>query len=93
MAGAQAEIKKAVECGYWHMYRFNPDLKKEGKNPFTLDSKEPTGSFQDFIRGEVRYSSLLRTFPEIAEELFAKSEADAKERLENYKRLAAQQEA
>lgn len=93
MAGAQTEIKKAVECGYWHMYRFNPDLKKEGKNPFTLDSKEPTGSFQDFIRGEVRYSSLLRTFPEIAEELFAKSEADAKERLENYKRLAAQQEA
>jgi pyruvate:ferredoxin (flavodoxin) oxidoreductase, homodimeric len=90
MAGAQTEIKKAVEAGYWHMFRFNPELKEQGKNPFTLDSKEPTGSFQDFIRGEVRYTSLLRTFPGIAEELFAKAEENAKERLESYKRLAAQ---
>ena len=90
MAGAQLEIKKAVEAGYWHCYRFNPDLKKEGKNPFILDSTpEPKGNFQDFIKGEVRYSSLLRTFPEVAEELFAKTERDAKERLEKYKKLAA----
>ncbi|MEA5084034.1 MAG: pyruvate:ferredoxin (flavodoxin) oxidoreductase [Lachnospiraceae bacterium] len=90
MSGAQTEIKKAVEAGYWHMYRFNPELKAQGKNPFVLDSKEPTASFQDFIRGEVRYTSLLRTFPGIAEELFLKAEEDAKERLEGYKRLAAQ---
>ena len=89
MAASQLEIKKAVEAGYWHCYRFNPELKEQGKNPFTLDSTpEPNGSFQDFIRGEVRYSSLLRTFPEIAEELFAKAEEDAKERLETYKKLA-----
>jgi len=89
MAGAQNEIKKAVEAGYWHCYRFNPELKAEGKNPFVLDStREPKGSFQDFIKGEVRYSSLLRTFPDIAGELFAKAEANAKERLENYIRLA-----
>ncbi len=89
MSGAQAEIKKAVDAGYWHMFRFNPTLKKEGKNPFVLDSpKEPKGNFQEFIKGEVRYSSLLRTFPEIAEELFQKCEKDAKERLENYVRLA-----
>ncbi|MCQ4725903.1 pyruvate:ferredoxin (flavodoxin) oxidoreductase [Anaerotignum faecicola] len=89
MSGAQTEIKKAVDAGYWHMYRFNPLLKKEGKNPFILDSpKEPKGNFQEFIRGEVRYSSLLRTFPGIADELFEKSEEDAKERLANYIRLA-----
>ena len=91
MSGAQNEIKRAVEAGYWHMYRFNPLLKEEGKNPFILDSKEPTASFQDFIANEVRYSSLKRTFPEVAEELFAKTEQDAKERYESYKRLAEQQ--
>ena len=92
MAKAQAEIKKAVDCGYWNLYRFNPELKKEGKNPFQLDSKEePTGSFQDFLKGEVRYSSLMRTFPDIAQELYAKSEQDAKDRLANYIRLAHQQ--
>ncbi|MBR5468560.1 MAG: pyruvate:ferredoxin (flavodoxin) oxidoreductase [Firmicutes bacterium] len=91
MSGAQTEIKRAVEAGYWHMYRFNPDLKKEGKNPFTLDSTpEPQGNFQEFIRSEVRYTSLMRTFPEIAEELFAKAEENAKDRLESYKKLAAQ---
>ncbi|NLK37155.1 MAG: pyruvate:ferredoxin (flavodoxin) oxidoreductase [Epulopiscium sp.] len=88
MSGAQDEIKRAVEAGYWHMYRFNPTLKEEGKNPFILDSKEPTASFRDFLLSEVRYSALQRTFPEIAEELFEKSEADAKQRLESYKRLA-----
>ena len=90
MSGAQKEMKRAVAAGYWHMYRYNPMLKEEGKNPFILDSKDPTESFQDFIKSEVRYSSLLRTFPDIAEELFAKSEENAKERLENYKRLSAQ---
>ena len=88
MSGAQNEIKRAVEAGYWQMYRFNPELKKEGKNPFTLDSKEPTGNFREFLLSEVRYSSLQRTFPEIAEELFEQTEATAKERLEGYKKLA-----
>ena len=90
MSGAQNEIKRAVEAGYWHMFRFNPTLKEEGKNPFTLDSKEPTASFRDFLLSEVRYSALQRTFPEVAEELFEQSEKNAKERLENYKRLANQ---
>ena len=90
MSGAQNEIKRAVEAGYWHMYRFNPALKEEGKNPFTLDSKEPTASFRDFLLSEVRYSALQRTFPEVAEQLFEESEKNAKERLENYKRLANQ---
>ena len=70
------------------MYRFNPELKAEGKNPFILDSKEPTASFRDFLLSEVRYSALQRTFPEIAEELFQKSEEDAKNRLESYKKMA-----
>ena len=89
MAKSQTEIKKAVEAGYWHMYRFNPDLKKEGKNPFILDSTpEPKGDFKEFLKGEVRYSSLLRTFPESANELFERAEENAKERLESYKKLA-----
>ena len=88
MAQSQTEEKKAVECGYWQLYRYNPELKTEGKNPFTLDSKEPTGSFRDFLLGEVRYASLQKAFPDTAEELFAKCEADAKERLEGYKKLA-----
>lgn len=88
MSGAQNEIKRAVEAGYWHMYRFNPELKAEGKNPFILDSKEPTASFRDFLLSEVRYSALQRTFPEIAEELFQKCEEDAKVRLETYQKKA-----
>ncbi|MBR3992780.1 MAG: pyruvate:ferredoxin (flavodoxin) oxidoreductase, partial [Anaerotignum sp.] len=88
MAGAQNEIKRAVEAGYWHMYRFNPELKEAGQNPFTLDSKEPTASFRDFLLSEVRYSALQRTFPEIAEELFVETEKNAKDRLESYKKLA-----
>lgn len=88
MSGAQNEMKRAVEAGYWHMYRYNPLLKEEGKNPFTLDSKEPTASFRDFIMSEVRYSSLIRTFPEVSEELFALSEKNAVERLDSYKRMA-----
>ena len=88
MGCTQFEAKKAVECGYWALYRFNPELKGEGKNPFILDSKEPTASFKDYLLGEVRYSSLMKVFPEKAELLFAKTEKDAKERLEGYKKLA-----
>ncbi len=91
MSGAQTRIKEAVECGYWHMYRYNPALKAEGKNPFILDStKEPKGNFRDFIMNEVRYSSLTRTFPDTAEELFAKTEETARERLAGYIKLAEQ---
>ncbi len=78
MANCQAEMKKAVETGYWHMFRFNPALKAEGKNPFSLDSKEPTGNYQDFIGGEARYTRLAQQFPERAKELFEKAEATAK---------------
>jgi pyruvate-ferredoxin/flavodoxin oxidoreductase len=91
MGTTQLQTKKAVEAGYWHLYRYNPLLEDEGKNPFTLDSKEPTGSFQDFINGESRYSSLKITFPDQAADLFAKAEEDAKRRYDSYKRLAAQQ--
>lgn len=90
MAKSVQEQKKAVDAGYWHLYHFNPELIDEGKNPFSLDSKEPTASFRDFIMGEVRYSSLLNTFPESAEELFAGAEKYAKVRYESYKRLAEQ---
>lgn len=88
MTHSQEEEKKAVESGYWSLYRYDPRLKKEGKNPFILDSKEPKGVFQEFLMGEVRFSSLTRTFPENAEKLFKKAEEDMKERYENYKRMA-----
>ncbi len=80
-------IKEAVKCGYWHLYRYNPELKKEGKNPFKLDSKEPTGDFREFIMKQVRYSALAKQFPEQAEELFARAEIQAKERYDTYKIL------
>jgi len=79
--------KKAVEAGYWHLYRFNPLLKEEGKNPFILDSKAPSASFREFLEGEVRYSSLKTSFPEVAEQLFAKAEKDAKDRYDGYVRM------
>ena len=90
MGHSQAEEKRAVECGYWHLYRYNPALEAAGKNPFTLDSKpEPDWSkFQDFLKGEVRYASLMKSFPENAAELFGKTEEFAKWRLSTYKRLA-----
>ena len=91
MTNSQAESKKAVECGYWSLYRYNPTLKELGKNPFILDSKEPKGNFRDFLLGEVRYASLAKAFPESAEALFAKTEADAMERLNNYRKLANQE--
>jgi pyruvate-ferredoxin/flavodoxin oxidoreductase len=80
--------KRAVEAGYWHLYKYNPTMKAQGKNPFILDSKEPTASFKDFINGEVRYSSLLNVFPEIAGEMFNVAEQHAKERYESFKRMA-----
>ncbi|MBP9992657.1 MAG: pyruvate:ferredoxin (flavodoxin) oxidoreductase [Bacteroidales bacterium] len=89
MGHSQLEEKRAVECGYWHLYRYNPALEAEGKNPFTLDSKEPDWSkFQDFLKGEVRYASLAKSFPENAAELFAKTQEFAQWRLNTYKRLA-----
>ncbi|MDR1204455.1 MAG: pyruvate:ferredoxin (flavodoxin) oxidoreductase [Peptococcaceae bacterium] len=88
MNKAQDEQKQAVNAGYWHLWRYNPALESEGKNPFVLDSKDPTGSFQDFILGENRYSILQGQFPEIAKVLFAKAEKDAQTRLSNYKRMA-----
>ena len=88
MSCTQEETKKAVESGYWHLYRYNPMLTAEGKNPFTLDSKEPTKSFREFLDNEVRYSSLKVLFPEHAEELFKKAEEDAKNRYNTYKKLS-----
>ncbi|MDD4291576.1 MAG: pyruvate:ferredoxin (flavodoxin) oxidoreductase [Clostridia bacterium] len=90
MSNPQAEIKKAVECGYWQLYHFNPDLAEQGKNPFIMDSKEPTGDYQEFIRKETRYASLLKTNPEIAEKLFTKAEAESKARVDKYKKLSDQ---
>ena len=90
MGATQREEKLAVECGYWHLYRYNPNLEAEGKNPFTLDSKEPDwAKFQEFLKGEVRYSSLIKTFPNEAEELFIRTEEFAKWRYNSYKRLAS----
>ncbi len=88
MSKAMDQEKNAVASGYWHLYRYDPRLAAEGKNPFTLDSKEPTESFRDFIMSENRYTSLKVTFPDIAEELFVRTEEDAKARYEKYKALA-----
>ena len=91
MGKAQDEMKRAVECGYWHLWRFNPELEEKGENPFTLDSKEPQwDKFQDFLMGEARYTSLLKTFPQEAGELFKAAEENAKYRYKTYKRMAAQ---
>ena len=87
MNQAQAEIKKAVAAGYWPMYRYNPDLEQ----PLTIDSKDPTASYQEFIRGENRYASLLRQFPDAAATLFEQAEQDAAGRLAMYKKLAGQE--
>ncbi len=87
MIHCQDEMKKAVACGYWNMFRFNPALKEQGKNPFTIDSKQGTASYRDFIMGEARYSSLVRSFPDRAAELFDKAEANASARYEHLLRL------
>ncbi len=88
MGTSMHEEKRAVESGYWQLYRYNPLLREEGKNPFILESKEPTMPYKDFITNEVRYSSLKTIFPEMADELYGVSEKDAKERYERYRRLA-----
>ena len=86
MGKAQAEIKKAVDCGYWQLYRYNPELE----NPMTIDSKDPTGDYQEFLKGEVRYTSLAQQFPDAAAKLFVQQEEDAKVRRESYKKMAGQ---
>ncbi len=89
MGKAQTEEKKAVESGYWHMFRYNPALKAEGKNPFTLDSKAPTGDYKEFLKGEVRYTSLALKNPKRAEVLFEKAAENAKERYKYLTRLSS----
>jgi pyruvate-ferredoxin/flavodoxin oxidoreductase len=91
MGHSQEEERRAVECGYWHLWRFNPDNEAKGENPFTLDSKEPQwDKFADFLKGEVRYASVMKQYPTEAEELFAAAQDNAKWRYNNYKRLAQQ---
>jgi pyruvate-ferredoxin/flavodoxin oxidoreductase len=92
MEKAQEEQERAVECGYWQLYRYNPDLEAEGKNPFVLDSKEPQWEkFQDFLKGEIRYTSLMKQFPAEAQELFIAAENNAKWRYKMYKQMAERQ--
>jgi pyruvate-ferredoxin/flavodoxin oxidoreductase len=88
MGNSQLETKRAVEAGYWSLYRYNPTLKADGKNPFSLDSKTPTGDFREFLLGEVRFSALKRQYPDTAEALFQKTEQDATERRIGYEKLA-----
>ena len=89
MSDVQGEIKRAVEVGYWQLYRNNPELiKGEGKNPFILDSKEPQGDFREFLRGEVRFSSLERTFPEAADDICLRRPRAKQRRYARYKELA-----
>lgn len=90
MGSTQIHEKQAVECGYWHLYRYNPTLKEEGKNPFTLDSKKPTGDFLAFLNSEVRYNSLYKKYPaEKVDALFQKNHEDSEERYASYMRMAA----
>lgn len=84
-------MEEAVKAGYWHLYRYNPELKEQGKNPFSLDSKEPQGSFRDFIMDQVRYSAIAKQFPEQAEELFQMTEEHARQKYAELKKLAEQE--
>ena len=91
MGHSQLEAKAAVDCGYWCNYRYNPELKEQGQKSFFLDSKAPNfDEFENFLKGEVRYASLKKGFPETAEALYAKTEADAKDRLAGYIKKAAE---
>ena len=87
MAKAMTEEELAVKAGYWHLFRYNPTLKAEGKNAFSLDSKAPTDDYKEFLNGEVRYNALVRQNPARAEKLFAQSENDAKERYKYLNKL------
>ncbi len=92
MGRSQAEEQRAVECGYWHLWRYNPAVEEEGKNPFTLDSKTPDwDKFEDFLKGEVRYASVFKQYPAEAAELFAAAKANARWRYNNYLRLSQTQ--
>ncbi|RMD00118.1 pyruvate:ferredoxin (flavodoxin) oxidoreductase [Clostridium autoethanogenum] len=91
MGKSQREAKRAVDCGYWALYRYNPELKEEGKKSFSLDSKEPTTDFKEFLMGEVRYSSLAKQFPDQADALFEKTKKDALQRIAGYKKLDNEQ--
>ena len=88
MGKSQENIKDAVDCGYWQLYRYNPMLKEKDENPFILDSKEPNGKFKEFIMGQTRYSSLAKEFPQVADKLFELTEKQAMERYEDYKKLS-----
>ena len=89
MARTQTVGKDAVACGYWHLWRYNPELEAKGENPFRLDSKEPDWSrFQAFLNSQVRYTSLVKAFPTEAQELFQAAQDNAKWRYDNYVRLA-----
>ena len=90
MGKTQENTADAVKCGYWQLYRYNPTLEAQGKNPFILDSKEPQGKFREFIMDQVRYNSLAKEFPETAETLFRKVEEEAMEKYAKYKKLAEQ---
>ena len=87
MGNSQLEAKRAVEAGYWSLYRYNPALLSSGKNPFALDSKEPSADFREFLMGEVRFASLKQQFPDQAEALFDKTANDAAVRRDSYKRM------
>ena len=91
MGKSQREAKRAVDCGYWALYRYNPELKEAGKKSFSLDSKEPTTDFKEFLMGEVRYSSLAKQFPDQADALFEKTKKDAFQRIAGYKKLDGEQ--
>jgi pyruvate-ferredoxin/flavodoxin oxidoreductase len=88
MGETQLKQKHAVDCGYWHLWRYVPALEAEGKNPFVLDSKEPTGDYQAYLNSENRFASLKVAFPDVAEEMFKQAEIDAKARYKAYKQLA-----
>lgn len=90
MGHSQHQSKRAVEAGYWSLYRYNPDLRTNGDNPFILDSKPPEADFEEFLMSEVRYASLMQQSPEMAKKLFAKAKRDSMERIETYRRLCQQ---
>ena len=90
MSHAQQEMKRAVESGYWNLYRYDPRLSAEGRNPFQLDSKAPTGSYVDFVKGERRFAAMAAKFPEEAEKLFQHAQHDAQGRYETYASMSEQ---
>lgn len=88
MSKSQQEEKLAVDTGYWLLYRYNPQLAKEGKNPFSLDSKEPKLDYETFLKNEIRYRSVLQDYPDMATKLFAQAKEEARKRFEYYKKLS-----